>query len=120
MGAIAERAAVEDGADLGAEGFLGRLTSEQFDDLISRGTRRNFPSGSVLAIEGDLANEVLVLLAGRVKVSVSSAESREVVLDVTEAHALLGELSAIDNGPRSATVTALSAVEVICIPMDAF
>jgi len=119
MGDIADRAVAES-ADLVAEGFLGRLSSAQFDELLSRGTRRNFPSGSVLAIEGDLAHEVLVLLAGRVKVSVSSAESREVVLDVAEAHALLGELSAIDDGPRSATVTALSAVEVVCVPMAAF
>lgn len=119
MGETTDRSAISD-FDLGAESFLGRLTPAQFDDLVSRGIRRNFPNGSVLAIEGDPAHEVLILLAGRVKVSVSSAESREVVLDVAEAHTVLGELSAIDDGPRSATVTALAPVEVVCVPMNAF
>jgi CRP-like cAMP-binding protein len=117
---MTDRVAVADAVDPGSDGFLGRLTPAQFADLIVRGTRRTFPGGSVLAIEGDLAHEVLVLTSGRVKVSVSSAESREVVLDVSEGAALLGELSAIDGGPRSATVTALSAVEVVCIPTDSF
>jgi CRP/FNR family cyclic AMP-dependent transcriptional regulator len=45
---------------------------------------------------------------------------REVILDVLEPGALLGELSVIDGGARSATVSTLSAVEVLAIPADAF
>lgn len=103
-----------------ADGFLSRLAPEQYQDLIGRGSRRTFPAGAVLAMEGDLSHEVLVLTAGRVKVSVSSAEHREVVLDVAEAGTLLGELAAIDGGLRSATVTSLSPVEVVSISIPSF
>jgi len=59
-------------------------------------------------------------LCGAVKVVVSSASGREVVLDVLEEDELLGELSAIDGGDRSASAVALTAVEVLAIPRDRF
>jgi CRP-like cAMP-binding protein len=47
-------------------------------------------------------------------------EGREVILDVLEPGALIGELSAIDGEPRSATVVALSAVEVLAVAAASF
>src|SRR5207253_3768641 len=58
--------------------------------------------------------------AGEVKVSVGSAEGREVILDVYEPGSLLGELSVIDGKPRSATVSALSPVEVLVVAAGLF
>ena len=48
---------------------------------------------------------------GRVKVSIRR-RSREVILAVLDPGSLLGEVSAIDGGSRSATVVALEPVEV--------
>lgn len=101
-------------------GFLDLLGPDDYGALLELGVRRRFPSGTALALEGDPSHEVFVLLKGLVKISVSSVESREVVLDVVEARTLLGELSAVDGGPRSAALTALSEIEVACIPTAAF
>jgi CRP/FNR family cyclic AMP-dependent transcriptional regulator len=100
--------------------FLAELPPEAADELRGLGTRRRFPAGSVLFFEGDPAHEALVLLSGEVKVSVGSTEGKEIVLEVFEAGALLGELSVLDGKPRSATVTALTPVEVLTMAAAAF
>jgi CRP/FNR family transcriptional regulator, cyclic AMP receptor protein len=102
------------------EHFLASLPEDLAAEFARLGARRRFPAGSALFVEGDPAHEVLVLLAGEVKVSVGSADGREVVLDVFEPGVLIGELSAIDGGRRSATVTALSPVEVLTVAAPAF
>ena len=105
----------------GANGdFLAELPPAAAEELRGLGARRRFPAGAVLFVEGDPAHEALVLLSGEVKVSVGSAEGKDIVLEVFEAGALLGELSVIDGKPRSATVTALTPVEVLAVAAGSF
>src|ERR1043165_4354781 len=101
-------------------GFLAGLEPQAAAELRRLGTRRRYPAGPTLFLEGDPPPEGLRPLAGEVKVLVGSAEGREVILDVYEAGSLLGELSVIDGKPRSATVSALSAVEVLAVAAGAF
>jgi CRP-like cAMP-binding protein len=61
--------------------------------------------------QGDAGDDVFILVSGRVKICARRA-GREVILAVLDAGALLGELSAVDGGARSATVVALDDVEV--------
>jgi CRP-like cAMP-binding protein len=89
-------------------------------ELEQLGGRRSYGVGEALFLEGDRAGEVLVLLSGAVKISVGSVEGREVILDVLEPGSLIGELSAIDGEPRSATVMALSPVEVLAVAAGSF
>jgi len=91
--------------------FLRRLTDEEALSLQNRSRRRGYPRGAILFRQGDAGDEVFILRAGRVKVCARRA-SREVILAVLDAGALLGELSAVDGSARSATVVALEAVEV--------
>lgn len=100
--------------------LLDRLPVGAATDLARLGTRRRYPAGVSLMVEGDASHEVLMLESGSAIVSVTSEDGREIVLDVVESRTLLGELSAIDGGCRSATVTSLSAVEVIAIPAPLF
>lgn len=104
----------------GPPSFLASLGAPAAVEFERLGRRRRVPVGEMLFLEGDRADEVLVLLAGEVKISVGSLEGREVILDVLEAGALVGELSAIDGKPRSATATAISAVEVLAVGAGAF
>jgi CRP-like cAMP-binding protein len=62
----------------------------------------------------------MVLRSGRVKVSVDTANGTEVVLAVRGPGALLGEFSAIDRQPRSATVTAIEPVSALALTLDEF
>jgi CRP-like cAMP-binding protein len=91
--------------------FLGRLSVEEASSLERMSRRRKFPRGSVLFRQNEPGEEILVLRSGRVKVCARRG-NREVILAVLDAGALLGELSAVDGAPRSATAVALEPVEV--------
>lgn len=101
-------------------GFVEGLEQHTADTLRAAGRRRRYPKGSLLFAEGDPAHEVLLVTDGAVKVVVTAATGREVVLDVLEGGSLLGELTALDGGSRSATVLALTPVEVLAIPQQRF
>jgi CRP/FNR family cyclic AMP-dependent transcriptional regulator len=100
--------------------FVDELPAAAAAELERLGGRRRYAAGETLFLEGDRAGEVLVLVSGEVKISVGSQEGREVILDVLEPGSLIGELSAIDGEARSATVAALSPVEVLAVAAGPF
>jgi CRP-like cAMP-binding protein len=100
--------------------FVDGLPPAAVAELEGLGGHRSYAAGETLFLEGDRAGEALMLLSGEVKISVGSLEGREVILDVLEAGSLIGELSAVDGEPRSATVAALSAVEVLAVSAGEF
>jgi CRP-like cAMP-binding protein len=55
-----------------------------------------------------------------VKLTITSLNGQEVVLDLLGPGELLGELAAIDGSPRSASAVALTDVEVTTIAVDRF
>jgi CRP-like cAMP-binding protein len=101
-------------------GFFARLDAADAAALTALGRSRTYAPKSVLFFEGDDAHEVLILRSGLVKVSASGLDGREVVLDVLGAEEILGELSAIDGEPRSATATALTQTSVTVIGIERF
>jgi CRP/FNR family transcriptional regulator, cyclic AMP receptor protein len=90
--------------------FLSMLTSEEVESLRAAGRPRRWDRGTTVMSEGDTSDWVLVLMEGRVKVSSHTSAGTEVVLAVRGPGGLLGEMSAIDGSPRSATVTALEPI----------
>jgi CRP/FNR family cyclic AMP-dependent transcriptional regulator len=91
--------------------FLGALSAEDARELRVRGTIRHFRRGTALFYEDQLADRVLVLVEGRVKLTCVSEEGRELMLALRGPGDVLGELSAIDGSPRSATAVAIEPVE---------
>lgn len=86
----------------------------------SAGAVRRFRAGDALFREGDDPFEVVLLESGSVKLTKLSEGGSEIVLDLREPGAVIGELSAIDRLPRSATATAVSDVEIVTITVDRF
>jgi CRP-like cAMP-binding protein len=107
-------------ADDPAIGFIGSLDPAQLEDLHRRGIPRRFRKGQAIFHQGGTSDRVVVLLKGRVKVSTLSDDGKEIVLAFRGPGDLLGELSAIDGEPRSATVEAIEAVEALAIPASDF
>jgi CRP-like cAMP-binding protein len=103
-----------------ARAFLDALTETEAEGLRSIGRRRAYGANVTLFHQGDEAGPVVVLLTGRAKIVSLSAAGREVIVAVRGPGDLLGELSAIDGEPRSATVTTLESVEALLIPGSAF
>jgi CRP-like cAMP-binding protein len=101
-------------------GFLAELDAagrEAFDRL---GRHRRFDAGAPLFLEGDLGGNVMVIHSGHVKVFATSDDAHGVLLAVRGPGDVLGDLSAIDNEPRSASGTALDPVDAQVIAASEF
>jgi CRP/FNR family transcriptional regulator, cyclic AMP receptor protein len=100
--------------------FMARLGRSDQAELVKRGRRRQYPAGASLYLEGESCSTVIVVLSGRVKVFSLTEHGEEIVLAVRGPGALLGELSAVDGAPRSASVAALEPVMALVVPIAAF
>ena len=106
--------------DSGDLRFLDALSQEQVDALRAIGRTRRYVSGERLFHEREPGDAVLVLQSGRVKLSSITDGGREALLGIREPGELIGEMSAIDAAPRSATATAMEPVEVLALSSQAF
>jgi CRP-like cAMP-binding protein len=98
----------------------GLLTGEEWRALEDAGRPRHYRPRQRLFREGEAGDHVIALLSGRVKVSVQTRSGREILLAVKEPGDLIGELSAIDGRPRSATAVALEPVDALVVSAPAF
>jgi CRP/FNR family transcriptional regulator, cyclic AMP receptor protein len=101
-------------------GFMDELSDVARKEFEAIARSRHYERGSVLFREQDDGSQVMALQRGQVKVSVSAASGREVIMRVFDPGELLGEISAVDGAPRSATVTALTDVDVFVMPHTEF
>jgi CRP/FNR family transcriptional regulator, cyclic AMP receptor protein len=102
-----------------ADGFLGALSVDEEDALRAAGVRRAYGPHVTLLHQADDAGPVVVLLDGRVKVAVTDA-GREAIIGVLGPGELVGELAALDDCPRSTTVTTLEPVDALVVPRSDF
>jgi CRP/FNR family cyclic AMP-dependent transcriptional regulator len=100
--------------------FLDALKPDEVAWLEHHGVRRRFPRGTTLFHEGQVSDRVMLLAAGRVKIASSTGDGRESVLAFRGPGEVLGELSAIDGGPRSASVITVDPVEALVLPVADF
>ena len=110
----------ESGAVLEPESFAARLEAEDWSALRACGQRRKIAKGAVLMYEGDPGDRVVVLLAGRVKVTTTGDDGQETLLSIRGPGEILGELSFLDDQPRFGTVTTLEPVEILAIAAAGF
>jgi CRP/FNR family cyclic AMP-dependent transcriptional regulator len=104
----------------GEGGWFAQLPAVERAALHARGASRRYRAGSTLFHEGDISDWVVLVTKGRVKVSAMTPDGKDVVLAVCPPGELLGELSALDGHPRSATATALDPVDARVIPGGEF
>jgi len=107
-------------ADEAGASFVDRLSDRAHADLVERGRRRHYEAGDVIFRAEDDGSQVMLLQRGLAKVSVAAPSGREVILEILDAGCVLGELSAVDGGLRSATVTALTPVDVLAVSQGEF
>jgi len=89
------------------EGQLGLLTG-----LV---TRKSYPRGTTIISAGDLTDSLFVIISGRLKVMMSDDEGREVILAILGSNEFFGEMGLLDDSPRSASVVALEACELLTL-----
>ena len=98
-----------------ADGFLEAVGPEAAAAFRGRATARRYVRGEALMHAGQVPRDVFLLRGGRVKVSASTSAGRHFLLAVRGPGDLVGELSALDDLPRSATIEALEAVDALVL-----
>jgi CRP-like cAMP-binding protein len=93
-------------------GLCALVSRELWEALLRGGVRRSHAAGEALLRQGERGTHVLVLVDGRVKVTCLEANGMEVLLAIRGPGEILGEMSALDGGVASATVTALCLCQV--------
>ena len=83
--------------------------------LAERSFRRRLRDGQILFTEGEPSDHLFVIRSGRIRIVARSPQGGELVLSVLAPGEVIGELSVIDGGPRSATAEALGDVELLAV-----
>ena len=78
--------------------------------------REHFPKGAILLAEGHTARGVYVLCAGRVKLSITSAEGKTSIVRIARPGDLLGIHATLAGHPYEATAETLAPCQVDFIP----
>jgi len=110
------------GSSFWCDGGIRALVSERvWEALAAQGMARRYRTGDVMVAQGHAGGgRVIVLVDGRVKVTRNEVDGTEVLLAIRDAGEIIGEMSAIDRGPASATVTALRPCAGRIMPVGDF
>jgi CRP/FNR family cyclic AMP-dependent transcriptional regulator len=96
---------------------LDRGELEKFAEVTRE---KSYPKGSVILFEDDPGDSLFVVRDGRVKVVLIGEDGREVILGVLGVGEYFGELSLIDDRPRSAHVIAMEDSNLLVLRREDF
>ena len=96
------------------------LEDEDLQSLIAVASRRKYPKDAVIFFEHDLGDALFMILSGRVKVTILSDDGREIILAMLSDNDFFGEMSLLDNEPRSATAISLQETEMVVLHQKEF
>lgn len=89
-----------------------RLDDHDLKKIVEAAVVRSFPKNSIVITEGDTSNSLYLILSGEIKVFVSDEEGKTNTINQLGPGNYFGELSLIDDEPRSASVATMSACKM--------
>jgi CRP/FNR family cyclic AMP-dependent transcriptional regulator len=87
--------------------IFAALSDEEAASLMQMARKINHPARHVVFQEGEPGDHLLVVMQGRVKVSLISPDGKEAILSILEPGDVFGEMALLDGEPRSASVTTM-------------
>ena len=99
------------GTTLVLKKLFKRLSPADIDALRQVATVQQYPAGTVLCRQGAVEKVFYVLRQGTVKITQRLSDTEEILIALRNPGEFFGEMALIDNSPRSATVTAVTAVD---------
>lgn len=105
---------------LGRTPLFGSLDESERRAIADEMREVNFDPSQVIFARGDNGREIYLVVAGRVRLSVLTADGRELSFAHAEPGAIFGEIAMLDGGPRSADATAVGKVSALSLSKPAF
>jgi uncharacterized membrane protein len=94
------------------------LDDQELASLAHRMECRDFKQGTVIFDYGDAGGEIFILRSGEVEVYVENQEGEKIVLAENERGDVVGELSFLDGGHRTATAVARTDAQALTMHRD--
>jgi CRP/FNR family transcriptional regulator, cyclic AMP receptor protein len=98
--------------------LLRSASDEVIDAVATASQLRAFRRGQMVFTRGDPSDTLFVVISGRVKVVVRSADGGELTLTIIQPGGVFGELGLADGGPRSADADALDECQLLLVPLQ--
>jgi len=105
---------------LTAHPIFSGLREGELDELVDAVEFLQLAVGESLFLQGSPGTDIFVVLSGQFRITCASPDGVEVVVGVVDHSGLIGEMSALDSEPRSATATAAVDSTVVRIPNSLF
>ena len=100
---------------LGSSDVFGALADDDLDRLIGQGRTATYPHGAVVFRRGDPAEDLMIVLCGRIRLSSASRHGREVLFDFISSGRCFGEGALIDGTTRKLEATAVKLSVVFAL-----
>ena len=94
---------------------LARMAGGLFDLLFSGCKTERYAAGQHLFVQEDVSDRVYGVISGTIEISIYSHGGQKLVANIELSHSLVGEIGALDGGPRTATASCLTNCELVSL-----
>jgi CRP/FNR family transcriptional regulator, cyclic AMP receptor protein len=98
--------------------LLRSVPPEDLAAVAAASRARRLRRGQVVFTAGDRSDTLILVISGRVKVVVRSADGGELTLTVIQPGGMFGEIGIADGGPRSADAETLEECRLLFVPLE--
>jgi CRP/FNR family transcriptional regulator, cyclic AMP receptor protein len=95
--------------------YFAGLAPEAFEQLFRYAKPLVLKRGATICSKGDPGTSLFAVISGTIKISVSSPDGRNAILNLIGPGEVFGEISVLDGQPRSADATANTNCEIFVI-----
>lgn len=100
--------------------FFKGLEPFYLKDFITKSDRRTYPAHTQIISEGDQGDSIYFILSGKAVVTLYGDEGKEIVVAILKEGDIFGEMSIIDNLPRSANVESTTQLDCMVLTQTVF
>src|SRR5205085_9465156 len=100
--------------------YFADLEPEAFDQLCRYAKHSTLKRGATIFSKGDPGISLFAVISGTVKISISSPDGRNAILNLIGAGEIFGEIALLDGSARSADAIANTACELFTIDRREF
>jgi len=111
---------LEDVGLLQAVSLFAGVPREELSLLVSQLMRRSYRRNDVIFHRGDPGSTLYIVQEGQVKISLPAIDGDEVTLQIFGRGEFFGEMSLLDDLPRSATATAIEPTRALSLGREQF
>ena len=105
--------------DLRKSPLFEGLTDDELKQLMINAKSVSLHAGDVLMKQGDPGTTAYIVVNGELEITKQSGQSK-IKIDVRGSGEIIGEMALLSQSPRSATVTAVTDCETLCISKEVF